>query len=168
MSAFILENIAPFVMHHLNANIEKITRVIGVFNKLCFPDGFFDFVVFDAALHYIPLRVFGRVMNEVKRVLKPGGEVIAIREPILPKIPFYAEHKRNLFGLHEKKYGVTENIFTKDEWKRMFEETGFEPEFIPNKIILGNSIIKKLFRNTPLKLFYPLLSPQFFIRLVQK
>ena len=70
MSEFILERaLRHMSVEKLQAEAYKITRVIGDFNKLYFSDHSFDFVVFEGALHHIPLENFEAVMKEVKRVL---------------------------------------------------------------------------------------------------
>lgn len=166
MSECNLKILAPKAMEMLQAEADKITRVIGDFNKLYFPDNFFDFVVFDAALHHIILNNFKAVLCEVKRVLKQDGFVIAIREPFLPSIPFYKRYIKNKFGAREKQYGITENIYTKIEWQKMFHDAGFESEFIPFNLITGDGIIKKLFKHTKLKSLCPYLRPKYFIKLV--
>ena len=66
----------------IRANEAKITRTPADFEKLDFPANHFHAVVCSDALHqsaHIP-----RVLREVKRVLKPNGTFIAIREPVRP------------------------------------------------------------------------------------
>jgi ubiquinone/menaquinone biosynthesis C-methylase UbiE len=78
----LLKEQAPKVFKELKAKTAKITRIPGDFHKLDFPHNYFDFVVCSAVLHQAMNMV--QVLREVKRVLKPGGKFVAIREPIWP------------------------------------------------------------------------------------
>lgn len=129
MSEHILTVVAPVVFERVGAVTDKITRVIGDFNKLEFSDHSLDHVVFDAAVHHIPVESFATVCAEIGRVLKPGGSLVAVREPVLPTLPLLREYKRKKFGEHERQFGVTENSFTRSEWTRLFaDQGGFELE----------------------------------------
>lgn len=168
ISEFILKNVAPYVMEHLGANTEKLIRVIGDFNKLYFQDKKFDYVVFDASLHHIPEDSFIEILKEVYRVLKIDGKVVAIRESFLSPIPIFNKYRRRTFGLHEKKYGVTENIFTKREWENMFENAGFECHFIPYDLQVNNTLnlknlMKKFIKYSPLRAPFSHFFPRYII-----
>lgn len=130
MSRHVLQTVAPVVMEVLHAEAEKITRVVGDFNQLYFEDEKFNFVFCDAALHHIPETSFNRVLMQIKRVLKPGGFLIAIREPILTPVGFLRCRREKFFGQHEKKYGVTENIYTEKEWREKISGSGFDLKII--------------------------------------
>ncbi|MCX7865844.1 MAG: class I SAM-dependent methyltransferase [Limisphaera sp.] len=75
----LLQELAPRVLAHLGAQSEKIVRMPADFHRLPFPEGHFDFVVCSATLHET-VDVVG-VLREVRRVLKPGGRMVAVREP---------------------------------------------------------------------------------------
>ena len=142
-SPVLLERIAPGIMQHLGAEEAKITRVVGDFNHLRFPDSTFDFVVADAALHHavdLP-----RVLQEAARVLKDDGQLIAIAEPVLPR---WRPSKRETYSWEERRYGLTENIYTLDEWREAFELCGLKVEFIPH--IHYTSLIGRLVKYSPL------------------
>jgi ubiquinone/menaquinone biosynthesis C-methylase UbiE len=111
----LLEEVAPQVIAHLAGDETRITRVVGDFHRLEFPDDSVDHVVFDAAVHHVPADSFAVVFDEIRRVLKPGGSMVAIREPVLPVLPGLKEYKRRAFGRHERQFGVTENSFTRGE-----------------------------------------------------
>jgi ubiquinone/menaquinone biosynthesis C-methylase UbiE len=73
---------APRVFKLLNAHGAKITRIPGDFHKLDFPGNYFDFVVCSAVLQHATNMI--QALREAKRVLKLGGRLVAIREPVWP------------------------------------------------------------------------------------
>ena len=77
---------APKVFKLLKAHEAKITRMPADFGNLGFPKNHFDVVVCADALHRA-VNVL-RVLREVRRVLKPGGIFVAIREPVRPLVKF--------------------------------------------------------------------------------
>ncbi len=79
-----LKEQAPKVFSLLHAKTAKITRMPGDFHKLDFPNNHFDFVVCSAVLHHAANIV--QVLREAKRVLKPGGQFVAVREPVWPLV----------------------------------------------------------------------------------
>lgn len=159
MSKFILTNISPHIMLHLNADLDKIVRVIGDFHKLDFPDNTFDYIVFDASMHHVPEASFFNVFTEIRRILKKDGLVVAIREPTLIPIPILNRKQKMTFGLHEKQYGVTENLFSRLKWSKMFKSAGFRCKFIPygfrigKKVTLKN-IVKRMIYSSPFRNFF--------------
>jgi ubiquinone/menaquinone biosynthesis C-methylase UbiE len=84
ISPRLLKEHAPKVFEALKANRAKITRMPGDFHKLDFPDQHFDFVVCSAVLAHAANVV--QVLREAKRMLKPGGRFVAVREPIWPRV----------------------------------------------------------------------------------
>jgi SAM-dependent methyltransferase len=133
-SRILLTEVAPYVMKYLNADITKITRVRGDFYDLSyFGEGYFDFVIFDAALHHAAFPQ--KTLREACRALKKGGRIICIREPVLPPWTPFKEFWRKIFGTHEKRYGVIENSRTLAEWKLIFHNAGltFRPILLPWK-----------------------------------
>jgi ubiquinone/menaquinone biosynthesis C-methylase UbiE len=121
----IITNVSPKIIDYLGADKDKMVLVMGDFYNLDFKEKF-DMVVVDAALHHI--EDMDSVMGEMRKVLKEDGVIVAIREPVLPILRKGAKKK---FGLHERSLGVTENIFTKEEWGDFFKRNGFELELIP-------------------------------------
>ena len=87
----LLKEQAPRVFKLLKAHTAKITRTPGDFHALNFPDNHFDFVVGSAVLQHATNMV--QVLREVKRVLKPGGRFVAIREPVWPLVKLKSRSK---------------------------------------------------------------------------
>lgn len=95
-SARLLKVQAPKVFKLLKAHEAKITRMPADFGDLDFPKNHFDAVVCADALHRaVNVR---RVLREVRRVLKPGGIFVAIREPVRPLVKFRSNAKKATAG----------------------------------------------------------------------
>lgn len=88
LSAKLLKQAAPKMFRLLKASVGKITRQPADFSKLPFSANQFDFVICADALNRAANVL--RVLKEVRRVLKPGGVFIAIREPVRPLVKFKA------------------------------------------------------------------------------
>lgn len=119
----ILKNIAPAMMDYLNAEAKKIIRVKGSFYNLSQLDKLFDFVVCDQTLHHADYPV--RLLKAINNVLKQDGCVVCVREPVAPKLSILRTISKRIFGAKERKYGVTENIYTLNEWREIFLKGGF-------------------------------------------
>ena len=89
----------------------------GDFHQLDFPTNHFDFVVCSAVLHHAANIV--QVLREAKRVLKPGGQFVAIREPVWPlvKIKSRAKMMAKLVAT-----GVNERFYTLADYKEFFKQ----------------------------------------------
>jgi SAM-dependent methyltransferase len=68
------------VFKTLQARVAKITRRPLKPHRLDFPDNHFDFVVCAGVLHNA-LNLL-HLLREIRRILKPGGQLIAVREPV--------------------------------------------------------------------------------------
>lgn len=96
-SARLLKQQAPKVFKLLQAHAAKITRMPADFSKLDFPANHFDAVVCADALNRAVNML--RVLREVRRVLKPGGQFVALREPVRPLVRFRsAAHRTARIG----------------------------------------------------------------------
>jgi ubiquinone/menaquinone biosynthesis C-methylase UbiE len=149
-SEVILKERASPIMKLLNAKTEKITRVVGDFYNLKLKENYFDFIVFDASLHHV--EHLEDLLKEIEKVMKKDGKIIAIREPVLPLL---RKANRKTWGQEDKKYGVTELIFTMDEWKERFRKNGYVIKFVP--YVPTNKILHKLIMYFPFSLLNNLL-----------
>ena len=111
-----LKEDAPRVFKKAGALEQKITRMQGDLHKLDFPDRSFDFVVCAAVLGRITNIV--SVLREARRVLKPGGRFVSVREPVKP-----------IFKLRSAPQPGAGNLYSRDDYERFFAAAGFEVEF---------------------------------------
>ena len=118
-----LKEQAPKVFRIMNANTAKITRLPADFHQLDFPDKYFDFVVSSAVLHDAANIV--QALREVKRVLKPGGQFVAIREPVWPLVKIKSRTKmvQKLIAT-----GVNDRFYTLSNYKEFFKQAGLPLE----------------------------------------
>lgn len=123
LSPKLLREQAPKVFKALNANTAKITRMPGDYHQLDFPANHFDLVVSSAVLHQAANIV--QVLREAKRVLKPGGQFVAIREPVWPlvKIKSRAKMLAKLVAT-----GGNERFYTLADYKEFFKQAALPCE----------------------------------------
>jgi ubiquinone/menaquinone biosynthesis C-methylase UbiE len=117
LSPKLLKDQAPRVFKLLQANTPKITRMPADYHHLDFPKNHFDFVVGSAVLHRATNIV--QVLREAKRVLKPGGQFVAIREPVWPLVKIKSRSKM-LARLIAT--GVNERFYTLADYKEFFRQ----------------------------------------------
>jgi ubiquinone/menaquinone biosynthesis C-methylase UbiE len=143
VSPRLLKEEAPKIFELLKASTSKIIRTPGDCHLLDFPDNYFDFVVCASVLHYVENMV--QVLREARRVLKPGGQFVAVREPVWPllKVRSRAKMTQRLVttGYDEKFYTLAEyrQFFTQAgltlEARRVNISTGFK--YYINKVVNG-------------------------------
>lgn len=121
--ARLLKEQAPKVFRLLEADTSKITRIPGDFHRLEFPDNHFDFVVSSAVLHHADNIV--QVLREAKRVLKPGGQFVAVREPVWPLVKLKSRTK-----MLEKLVttGINERFYTLADYREFFRQAALPLE----------------------------------------
>jgi ubiquinone/menaquinone biosynthesis C-methylase UbiE len=140
-SARLLKQQAPKVFKLLQAHAAKITRMPADFGRLDFPANHFDAVVCADALNRAVNML--RVLREVRRVLKPGGKFVAIREPVRPLVRFRSAPPRTARGGPPAAMRLTpadyQQLFThaglKLEIKRVTLSRGFKYYF--DKVVNG-------------------------------
>lgn len=118
-----LEESQDFFLPRLNGQKEKISFLCSDFHRLPFADETLDFVVADAALHHT--KDLRTLLLEIRRVLKPSGVVIAVREPILPEFPVLQRWRKLTFGWKQRLQGHTEQPHSRAEWNEEFAHAGF-------------------------------------------
>jgi ubiquinone/menaquinone biosynthesis C-methylase UbiE len=123
ISPRLLKEQAPKVFRLLKAHGAKITRTPADFHQLDFPDDHFDYVVSSAVLHDAANIV--QALREVKRVLKPGGQFVAIREPVWPlvKIKLRSKMIAKLVAT-----GVNDRFYTLSDYREFFKQAGLPLE----------------------------------------
>lgn len=112
-----LQQYAPKVFKLLNAQADKITRMPVDFHHLDFAAHHFDYVVCASVLHRAANIV--QVLREAKRVLKPGGQLVAIREPVWPAMRMKSR-ARMLAKLIAT--GVNERFYTLSDYREFFKQ----------------------------------------------
>jgi SAM-dependent methyltransferase len=119
ISPRLLQEQAPKVFKLLHANGAKITRMPGDFHKLDFPANHFDFVVCAAVLHHATNMV--QLLREAKRVLKPGGRFVAVREPVWPLMTLRSRARARARLVAA---GVADPFYTLADYREFFTQAG--------------------------------------------
>jgi ubiquinone/menaquinone biosynthesis C-methylase UbiE len=101
-----LKQHAPKIFKLLKAHEAKITRISADFRKLDFPKSHFDCVVCVGALHRAVNVV--HVLREVRRVLKPGGDFVAIREQVRPLVKLESRKRPSASGAPARGYTLAD------------------------------------------------------------
>lgn len=118
-SSRLLKEQAPKVFSLLKAHGGKITRTPADFYQLNFPANHFDFVVCSSVLHRAVNMV--QVLREVKRVLKPGGRLVAIREPVWPLVSLRSRAKARAQLVAA---GVADPFYSLADYREFFAQAG--------------------------------------------
>ena len=109
---------------------EKLTLVEGHFDaRLPAEAEEFDVVIFDGALHHARSMWF--ILEECRRVLRPGGVLIAQREQYLGAVTAGLKLSR-LLQTPEVKAGVSENAYLRSQYEYYLRAVGFDAvTFLP-------------------------------------
>lgn len=134
-----------YFLKEFKAVSDKIKILEKDFHKLELPDNFTDFVVVDAALHHADN--LPKVLREAHRILKDGGSLVAIREPIFSSFLPLRILRKYTFGWRERKKGKIEHIYSKEQWYKFFEDAGFSLEIKP---IFTNHAFKEKIISLPI------------------
>ena len=126
ISPRLLKEHAPKVFDALKANRAKITRIPGDFHQLDFPDNYFDYVVCSAVLAHAVNVI--QVLREAKRILKPSGRFVAIRESVRPLAKF---KKRGLKSSSRAAH------YTLAHYKELFKQAALPLEVKPMNLSRG-------------------------------
>lgn len=150
----LLQEQAPKVFKLLNANGAKITRMPADFYQLGFPANYFDYVVCSSVLHRTANMV--SVLSEMKRVLKPGGRLVAIREPVWPLMQLRSRAKARAQLVAA---GVADPFYSLADYREFFLQAGLTLEtrrvnlsrgfkYYMNKIVNGLTHARYAFVST--------------------
>jgi ubiquinone/menaquinone biosynthesis C-methylase UbiE len=120
----LLQEHAPKVFKLLKAHGGKITRTPGDFHQFDFPSNHFDFVVGSGVLQHATNVV--QVLREAKRVLKPGGRFVAIREPVWPLVKLKSQGKKA--GAKPGPGGLPPHHYTLRHYKEFFKQAALPLE----------------------------------------
>jgi SAM-dependent methyltransferase len=123
---------APRVFKLLQANTAKITRMPGDFHALDFPDNYFDAVVSSAVLHDAANIV--QALREAKRVLKPGGRYVAIREPVWPLVKIKS---RSRMVAKLVATGVNDRFYSLGDYREFFRQAALPLDVIRVNVSSG-------------------------------
>ena len=77
-----LLEIGPIVLRHYGVEADKVVLCLGTFYKLRLPDESVGFVILAEAFHHADEP--GRLLAEIRRVLKPSGVVLIVGEHRIP------------------------------------------------------------------------------------
>jgi SAM-dependent methyltransferase len=119
-SPALLRDQVPKTFKLLKAHEAKITRMAADFHKLDFPNNHFDFVVCSAVLHHAENLL--SVLRELRRVLKSGGQIVALREPVWPLMKRRPRPK----GQSRPRPGVPALPGRLEEYRDFFSRAGLE------------------------------------------
>lgn len=138
------------------------TRVLGDMNNLPYSNEKFDIIIFSATLHHS--NDLDKVVSEVSRVLKPGGTVLAINEPVEGIIKNLS--KRSDGSKENRDSEINENEYSIFKYKNTFKRHGligklFFPKYYDHKLQSGQmsgqrfelfaKIISKIWRIPPVR-----------------
>jgi SAM-dependent methyltransferase len=123
-SVRLVNEVMPHVAKALGADESKLTRRVADFHALPFDDRSFDWVVADSALHHGTDVV--RVLSEARRVLRPGGRLLAVREPVRPVLAAWQVRARESTVEELSHHGVSEPLYRRGEWNSFFADAGLD------------------------------------------
>jgi SAM-dependent methyltransferase len=113
---------AAAVFQALQAREAKIVRRLVTYQRLSFPDRHFDFVVcaggLQDALNLLHL------LREARRVLKPGGQFISVREPVKPLVRGRGRELKS-------------PLYSRADFEDLFERAGFALTVFPVSLATG-------------------------------
>jgi SAM-dependent methyltransferase len=134
----VIELLQPRAVRHIcGERADKVVGVLGSFDSMAVPDGYFDFCIEYASLHHSNDLL--RTLRETARVLKPGAPLVAIDRAhydgvsgeqlrFMLDVQYSAEWKRHN-GYADAPLSRAQNgehEIRMKEWLATFEATGFD------------------------------------------
>lgn len=99
--------------------------VLADMNEMPFEDNIFDIVFASASIHHS--RNIKKLAKDIYHILKPDGSFIFLREPM--------GGQKSIFGKRQKELGISENLYTIEEWQEAFQKAGFQSlKIAPSKM----------------------------------
>jgi SAM-dependent methyltransferase len=136
-SDWLVSEIMPVVFAELGADVGKIERRRGDFHDLSgFGPARFDWVFADSALHHAT--DVTRVLREVAAVLKQGGSLVALREPVKPLLAGRIQQSRAEVEKALQEHGVPEPLYSRREWDQFFAGSGLDLRWHP--VVLSSGL----------------------------
>ena len=130
-------------MNYFNYFPEEIELIeLDMNEKFDLPSNFADIILFYASLHHA--RNIWNCLSESYRILKPGGQLIALREGICP-ILLSNRALYRLMRTEEVQMGVSENIYTLPQYLYYLRVNGFQAEALP---VIYNEGVKDFIKKT--------------------
>ena len=127
-SEWLVSTVMPEIFRALGAANGKIERVRGDFHDLsAFGVNRYDWVFADSALHHAT--DVALLLKQVLAVLKPGGALVGLREPIAPIVSWHLRHRRADTERALKAHGVDEPLYRRAEWEQFFDAAGLRLEW---------------------------------------
>lgn len=119
---------SPKVFETLRAHAAKISRQPTAHLQLDFPDNHFDFVVCAGVLH--DALNLPQLLREVRRVLKPGGQLVAVREPVRPAVAWRTPSRRRARAMKVP-------LYSRADYVEAFDRAGLTLEFYRVSLATG-------------------------------
>ena len=132
-------NVIPKTIRGLKLNPSKIVGCFGSFDRTQFPDNHLDFVVELGSFHHTNNSIRDVTLKEMRRILKPGGIIIAIERSREDSIMDDEIHKilsKKMDKSYNERYGFPvempltrldwgEHEYRQKEWIEAFEGNKF-------------------------------------------
>jgi len=134
---------------YINNNNIYFERIIADMCKIPIKANYFDIVLPTASLHHS--WNLQQTMNEITRILKPGGRLVLVAEAMVGIFQF---KKKKNFAQKEKNSGLNENTYTLFEWQSKIYKAGLKPKIIFISKGLNNKIKRKLKEKKYRKWYY--------------
>lgn len=111
---------ADIYIEHDNAYFE---RILGDMNRLPFQKEAFDLIYVAATIHHSSDLTVS--MNQIQRVLKPGGRLVLINEPTV------GVFQDKTLDCVEVEYGINEHVYWFREYRKALRQAGMSYKLYP-------------------------------------